>query len=346
MKERLRSIAGATPRRQRLIGSIRRVAGPLRATIRGHHIRAVVKQVRPDVVHGMRIPHEAMSALAACPPGVPLVVSIWGIDFSSDSSRSRLAGWATRRILARTDLLFADCQRDIDHAAAWGLRPGTVTATLPGGGGIDLGRIAGHRQVLPASLNALIHPDHRLVVNARGRRPYVRNEVLLDALSLLADELDPRVRILFVDSVHDEALQRSVQRHRLADRIVITGKHAPGEVLSLFGRAEVSVSITDQDGTPNSLLEAMAGGAIPVCGDLPSIREWIEHGKNGYLAAFDDPCAVAGALRAALALSDEERMMVRKENARIVAARAERGWTGRYASEKYRSVIQDGPRPG
>lgn len=304
-------------------------------------MRAVVKQVRPDLVHGMRIPHEAMSALVACPPGIPLAVSIWGIDFTSDSSRSKLAGWATRRILARTDLLFADCQRDIDHATAWGLRPGTAAAVLPGGGGIDLRRLA-RRQQLPPSLRDLIRPDDRLVVNARGRRPYVRNEVLLNALSLLAEELDPQVRFLFVDSVHDEVLLRSIQQHRLSGRILVTGKHAPDEVLSLFGCAEVSVSITDQDGTPNSLLEAMAAGVIPVCGDLPSIREWIEHGRNGFLAAFDDPGAVAGALREALALSADERVMIGKENAAIIAARAERSWTGKYAIEKYCSVMRSG----
>jgi glycosyltransferase involved in cell wall biosynthesis len=294
----------------------------------------------------MRIPHEAMSALVACPLGVPLAVSIWGIDFTSDSSRSRLAGWATRRILARTDLLFADCQRDIDHAAAWGLRPGTATAVLPGGGGIELGRLTRRHGELPPSLRTLVRPDTRLVVNARGRRPYVRNDILLDALALLADELDPRVRFLFVDSVHDEALVRSVQQHLLSGRILVTGKHAPDEVLSLFGCAEVSVSITDQDGTPNSLLEAMAAGVIPVCGDLPSIREWIEHGRNGFLAAFDDPSAVADALRQALALSDEERLMVGKENAAVIAARAERSWTGAHAAEKYCSMLHGGARSG
>jgi glycosyltransferase involved in cell wall biosynthesis len=101
----------------------------------------------------------------------------------------------------------------------------------------------------------------------------------------------------------------------------------------------VSVSITDHDGTPNSLLEAMAVGAVPVCGDLPSIREWIESGKNGFLAAFDDPRAVADALRLALSLSAAERRAIRAENARIIATRAERGSAGRQAAERYRELV-------
>jgi glycosyltransferase involved in cell wall biosynthesis len=168
----------------------------------------------------------------------------------------------------------------------------------------------------------------------------VRNEVLLEALSLLAADLDPRVRVVFVDSAHDAALRRSIEHHQLGNKIIVTGKCSPGEVLSLFRRAEVSVSITDHDGTPNSLLEAMAAGAIPVCGDLPSIREWVEPGRNGFLAAFNDPQAVADALRLALGLSDTERRAIRTENGRIIAARAERGSAGKQAAEKYRKLAQ------
>lgn len=339
VKQLLRSFAGATPKRLELIGRVRRVAGPLLAPIKGRRIRRVVKRVRPDLVHGMRIPHEAMIALVACPPTVPLAVSIWGIDFTNDASKSRLAGRATRKILARTDLLFADCQRDIDLAGTWGLRPDTPTAVLPGGGGIDVARMAEVGADITAQLIDLPESDHRLIINARGRRPYVRNDILLEALSLLSPDIDPRVRLVFVDSTHDADLRRSIERHCLRKKIIVTGKCSRGEILSIFRRAEVSVSITDQDGTPNTLLEAMAAGAIPVCSDLPSIREWVGHGRNGFLAAFNDPQAVAAALQLALGLSDAERTAIRKENSRIVATRAERGSTGKQAAEKYRRLV-------
>ena len=277
--------------------------------------------------------------MLGCPATVPLAVSIWGIDFTNDASRNRLAGWATRRILASTDLLFADCQRDIDLARSWGLKPATPTAVLPGGGGIDFARMAEASTDLGAHTYGLMVSGDRLVVNARGRRPYVRNDVLLGALALLATDLDPLVRVVFVDSIDDDDLVRSVGRHGLGERIIVTGKLAPAEVLSLFDRAEVSVSITDQDGTPNSLLEAMAAGAIPVCGDLPSIREWIDPGRNGFLAAPDDSQDVADALRLALGLSHAERSAMITENRRIIAIRAERGSTGKRAAENYRKLL-------
>jgi glycosyltransferase involved in cell wall biosynthesis len=339
VKQRLRAFAGATPRRLRVTEKARRVAGPLLAPVTGRRIRRVVKRTRPDLVHALRIPCEAMIARAACPAAVPLAVSIWGNDLTLQASKNRLTRSATRKVLARTDLLFADCQRDIDLAETCGLRPATPTAVLPGGGGIDLERLAAPDGTLTSRRSDLAGSGHRLVVNARGCRSYVRNEVLLDALSLLVADLDPRVRIVFIDSAHDAALRHSIERHRLGNRIVVTGKQPPDEVLAMFGRAEVSVSITDHDGTPNSLLEAMAAGAVPVCGDLPSIREWIESGKNGFLAAFDDPRAVADALRLALGLSAAERRAIRAENSRIIGTRAERGSAGRQAAERYRELV-------
>jgi glycosyltransferase involved in cell wall biosynthesis len=317
------------------------------APVKGHRIRRVVRRAKPDVVHGLRIPFEAMAARVACPPGVPLAVSIWGNDLTHLAARNRLAGRATRRVLARIDLLFADCQRDIDLAAAWGLRSAIPTAVLPGGGGIDLSGLAESDGLAAPQLSDLEGSGHRFVVNARGARPYVRNDVLLDALALMAADLDPRVRVVFVDSAHDAVLRHSIERHRLRSQIIIMGKRSQAEVLSLLGRAEVSVSITNQDGTPNSLLEAMAAGAIPVCSNLPSIREWIEPGSNGFLAAFDDPQAVASALRLALGLSNAERRAAVTKNGRIVAARAERGLAGKQAAEMYHRVLahQDGLAP-
>ena len=148
VRQRLRRLAGAMPGGMSLVGVVRRAIGPLMAIIRGRRIRRTVIRTKPDVIHGLRIPFEAMSALVACPPQMPLAVSIWGNDLTHEALRNRLAGQAARKVLAGADLLFADCQRDIDLAGAWGLRPATPTAILPGGGGINLAKMVEEDQTL------------------------------------------------------------------------------------------------------------------------------------------------------------------------------------------------------
>lgn len=337
---RLRSLVSSTPRRLKVAQKLRRTLGPFLASIEGHRLRRSVHRASPDVIHALRIQYEAMTALPACPRGVPLVVSIWGNDLTLHASTNRITGTATRRVLARADMLFADCERDIKLAQRWGFRPGLSTAVLPGGGGI---RLDGIGEVLRASewpLANLFEPNQRLIVNARGCREYVLNDILLEALSFLAADLDPSIRIVFIDAAHDRALCKSIKNHPLASQIVVTKKYLPSEMFSVFARTEIYVSITSHDGTPNSLLESMSAGAIPVCGDLPSIREWISHGSNGFLAAFDDAGKVADALKSALKLSDVDRNTIKSKNAQIIEARADKRTTGQHAANKYCQLIK------
>ena len=135
------------------------------------------EQIQPDLIHALRIPYEGIVAAAACPPNVPLAVSIWGNDLTMQASANPLIARATRRVLARTDLLYADCQRDLDLARKWGLRPIALRSLLPGGGGIDF-RSSPVRPALGTG-HLPTRSNHRIVINARGLREYVRNDTLL-----------------------------------------------------------------------------------------------------------------------------------------------------------------------
>jgi len=67
-----------------------------------------------------------------------------------------------------------------------------------------------------------------------------------------------------------------------------------------FRSSRVSVSLSEHDGTPNTLLEAMACGALPIVGDVASVREWIRDGINGIVVSAFDSTVVTSALMRAL----------------------------------------------
>ena len=66
-------------------------------------------------------------------------------------------------------------------------------------------------------------------------------------------------------------------------------------MLKWFRAADAYVSCAQSDGTSVSLLEAMATGLPAVATDIPSNREWVVDGQNGWLATdasaeeFADP---------------------------------------------------------
>ena len=75
---------------------------------------------------------------------------------------------------------------------------------------------------------------------------------------------------------------------------------APEALADLLSRAEVYLSASRSDSTSVSLLEAMAGGALPVVSDIEGNREWVGEGEGARLFAVGEAQALAAALERAL----------------------------------------------
>ncbi|MFZ3081028.1 MAG: glycosyltransferase family 4 protein, partial [Bellilinea sp.] len=83
-------------------------------------------------------------------------------------------------------------------------------------------------------------------------------------------------------------------------RVVLLPALSQGQLWELFTRCPVSISVTNHDGTPNTLLEAMSCGSFPVAGNIESLREWIDPGVNGLLVDPGSPRELAAAILQAL----------------------------------------------
>ena len=87
-----------------------------------------------------------------------------------------------------------------------------------------------------------------------------------------------------------------VQELGITDQVTLLPKQTRAQMADLFRQSRVVVSPTTHDGTPNTLLEAMACGCLPVVGDLESLREWITPGVNGLLVDLSHPQELAEAI--------------------------------------------------
>ena len=121
--------------------------------------------------------------------------------------------------------------------------------------------------------------------------------------------------------------------------VVLLPRLEPHDMGVLFRRADVTVSPSEHDGTPNTLLEAMACEAFPVAGDIESVREWIVDGENGLLIDPAQPRELAEAVNAVL--SDPEfRARAAAQNVRQVRERAEHTVIMEQAEALYRGLIK------
>ena len=295
-------------------------SAPFSIPFSGRRFAAIAKKIRPDLIHALRIPFEGMTASYA-PARYPLAVSVWGNDLTLHAYGSAGMMQLTRRTLARTNGLAADTRRDIRLARALGLADGKATAVVPGNGGIDIPSL-----VLASEADAPIlrrlPPNREFILNPRGFRPgSVRTDTFFGAVPIVARQFP---NILFVcPAMADQPEALDWVRELKIERNVLLLPSLPQpDLWALFHHALMTITVSQHDGTPNSLLEAMTIGCFPVAGDIESLREWITPGVNGLLVDPNSPEELANAILSAM-YNEGMRSRAARLNRGIVQERAE-----------------------
>jgi glycosyltransferase involved in cell wall biosynthesis len=298
----------------------------------------IVDQVKPDIVHALRIPFEGMLA-AYLPEKIRLVVSIWGNDLSLHAHTSFLMASRTRKTLRCADGLMADAAFDIRLAAKWGIRNQVPHIVVPGSGGLDLNH-------LPSKSDKSILIKYKLprncplIINPRGFRPgSVHQDVAFKSIPLILQK-EPDAHFIFTGMHGQHQAEKWVRDLGIKENVSLLPFLPQEDLWALYTQSEVYVSLSSHDGTPNSFLEAIACGCFPIVGDIPSLQEWIKQGKNGYMV---DPRDIQAAVNAVIsALHDNTlRDQASKTNHEMVAARADVHQIKKIVQDFYQKVLRN-----
>jgi glycosyltransferase involved in cell wall biosynthesis len=245
----------------------------------------LIEEAKPDFVHALRLPFEGFLAAEALRDlDVPLLISIWGNDFTLHAARIKPIRQLTRRALERADAIHSDCHRDLRLARKYGFSESKAALVVPGCGGLRTDVF--HPGETSASLRQKWNIPHEaeIVLNPRGIRSYVRRDVFFEAIPEI-HRRRPNAVFLALGNAGDPESERWVKRLRLGSHTRLLPSVPHDAMADLFRSATITVSPSTHDGTPNTLLEAMACGSFPIAGDIESVREWIEPGVNGLLFA-------------------------------------------------------------
>jgi hypothetical protein len=149
---------------------IRQWFGPLTLSKAAAELAQIQGEIQPDLVHAMRIPYEGMLA-AVANLSTPLIISVWGNDFTLHAPSTLLTRRYTRLALQRARALHVDCNRDLRLAREWGFAEQKPSIVLPTSGGIQ---------------TDIFYPSEQgkilTVINPRGFRAYVRNDSFFRAI--------------------------------------------------------------------------------------------------------------------------------------------------------------------
>jgi glycosyltransferase involved in cell wall biosynthesis len=280
-------------------------------------VRRTLGDLRPDIVHAHFI-NEA-GWFAAASGWRPFVLSAWGSDIYRAPHESRLAGrlnpWAARR----ADAVTCDSQDQAHALESWAVDASRIEVI---NWGVD------RREFHPGVDGTAFRAELQIPVSAPvilSPRQWLANsniEAIVEAHALMAEEAYlvlkrlPRFERDAAASVA-ETVAASPRADRIRVVAEITGEQLPG----MYAAADVVVSLCTTDGTPVSLLEAMAIGRPVLALRNGSVAEWVSE-PGGRLVDTLDRAVLAGALDGFV--RDRGSHGAASHNVEIVAARADR----------------------
>jgi glycosyltransferase involved in cell wall biosynthesis len=326
----------------RLRTTIKNWLGPYTISPSSRKLSEIARKLEPDLIHAMRIPFEGMLAAQADLTS-PLIVSVWGNDFTLHGPSTPKMRSMTKVTLRKTAGLHVDCSRDLRLAVEWGYPQDQPAIVLPGAGGIvpEIFHPSSNGvEIQPLTIQGRtldIPIDSPVVVNPRGFRAYIRNDTFFKSIPMILEQFEDTIFLCPVMKGVREA-EEWVTELGIKDSVHLLPKLTASEMGDVYRRSLISVSPSEHDGTPNTLLEAMACGCFPIAGDIESIREWIQDGTTGFLIDPAEPAELADAVVSALG-QPELLEAARVDNIELVNDRARRSDVMRRAEVFYQELL-------
>ena len=256
-------------------------------------LRRLLLRRRPDVLLSYTIKPVILGALAGRAAGVPRIVSlITGLGFAftgeGGSLKRRLARWAASRLyraaLSRSDLVLFQNPDDQALFRELGMLSPVARTEIVDGSGVD----TNHYRSSPPPPGASFLMIARLLRD-KGIREFA------EAAKRLRRE-HPKVPVALIGYLDPspDSLTRAELDALVACGITFHGKL--DDVRPALAECSVYVLPSYREGTPRSVLEAMATGRAVITTDAPGCRETVIDGVNGLLVPPRDADALYAAM--------------------------------------------------
>lgn len=289
-------------------------------------LRHKLRQIAPDVfhVHSVFAVRDArlFSLVAAMCTFHPLVLTAWGSDLLEIPKTSRANKLIVQRALRCADVITADSQSLLDAAHRLGASRDRLHE-IQFGVDTELFTPQIDTSALRETLNLGTGP---VVYSPRAFMPIYNQLSIVEALPGVLKEYPDcqfifKCRADYHSPQYESQVRQRIKELRIEQAVRIVREVPYQQMPLLYALADVVVSVPDLDGTPRSVLEAMACGAYPVVSDVAALREWIKPRENGLFVQSITAEHIAGAVLEALS-SKERRETAGTQNRRIVESRA------------------------
>lgn len=295
-------------------------------------IRRQIRDLSPHAILSFTIKNNLYSGCSTFGLKTKFLPNVSGLGsaFQSGSFASKLAIIAHKFAFRKAPVALFQNEEDREQFVRSGVLPKDRTQVLPGSG-VDLQRFRPNSETSTAPGQKVFLMSCRLLWR-KGVREFVE--------AAHAVKLDwPRARFLLLGFPSDDErlgpTKFEVEAWHRAGNI----EYLPpvDDVESVLRKVDVCVLPSNYaEGTPKSLLEALAMGIPIITTDKPGCRRVVENGKNGYLCRPTDADDLQAKMVALLSLSPTEFQHFRQHS----RALAERRFDEKFVIDYYLSATE------
>jgi glycosyltransferase involved in cell wall biosynthesis len=266
---------------------------------RTNQLVKVIKRIKPDLIHTLEMQHAGYLTLGAKKiigeSFPPWIYTPWGNDIYFFG---RLPEHAIKikEVLNACNYYLPKSERDIALAKKFGFK-GEFLTKLPGNGGFDTIKLKERWQPGKCS-------DRKIIMVKGYQGTMNRALVALRAIELCSDVLQDYTILLYSATNEEVKIKSELIFNETELDIKVIPAQSHENMLNLYGKARISISVNLSDGVSNSLLESMVMGAFPIESNTSCANEWITHQKTGCIISPEDPTDIVNSIKFALEHDD------------------------------------------
>jgi len=246
-------------------------------------LRRILSRIKPDLLHTHFL--QGFGYWSVFAGMKPLIITVWGDDVYKAPHMSRLRNWLSRRAITMADAITGDSDDILNEVERLGADREKLHLVM---WGVDFD------QFRPNDGSAFrrewdIQDDAPIVLSTRSfSRDYYNIDVILEMVPHLVERVPGAVVVFAAYDGEGRDLIRRAAELGVEDSVRFVGRIDHDRLPLAHGAADVFLTVPSLDATSVSLLEAMASGNAIIASDLPSNREWISDGTNGFIVTPRD----------------------------------------------------------
>jgi glycosyltransferase involved in cell wall biosynthesis len=273
----------------------------------------LMRRMRPHIVHTHTAKAGFVGRLAAVLCRVPVVVHTFhGHVFQGyfGETKTRVFIWLERLAARGSDAILTISQRLKDDLVAYRIAPEEKIKIVPLG--LKLLRLTDLEALRGSFRQEGGFSTETPLVGIIGRLVPIKNHELFLAAASRVSQARPEVRFAIVgDGEQRAALEALVEQLGLADRVWFAGWR--DDLPHIYADLDALVISSNNEGTPVSIIEAMAARVPVVATEVGGVPDLLRDGQLGTLVPPEDAEALAEAILATLSAPLQPRLAEAQE---------------------------------